>query len=428
MNTLRLLKLLVTAFFVVALAMGSAIAKDKKENPFPNATRKEPKAATSTVYEKIKKGYDALDAGEDEDAKAQFQAVLDHKRSTPYEKGLAYQGLAQLAYNADDVDGAIKLDQQAIELDSLDNVSHFGLIYQVAQLNLMQENYQGTLDAIEKWNKLSGQESADSLAVKGNALYRLERFPEAAEAIKKAIALSPEPNDTWYQILIASYYDAEKYDEAGKVGEEILAKDPNNKKLILQLASIYLEQEQNDKALTMLESAYSRGLLTEHDEIRQLYQMYNFLEKPQQAAQVINDGLAKGVLKPDLETYKGLGDSYALAADAAADESPERKAMFAKAIEAWGKAAPFAKDGEIDFQRGQLLIQETDQLAEGKKAMEAAIAKGGLKREGEAYILLGNAEMELGNLKAAIAAFQKARNYPSTKQMAESWLKSAQQR
>jgi tetratricopeptide (TPR) repeat protein len=216
--------------------------------------------------------------------------------------------------------------------------------------------------------------------------------------------------------------------EAGKVGEEILAKDPNNKQLIMQMASIYLEQEQTQKALEMLESANARGLLTDAKEMRQLYQMYNYAEQPEKAAAVIKAAVAKGTLKEDFETYKGLAESYALAADAAPDESAKRKEMFTEAVAAYGKAAQYATDGEMDFQRGQLMIQETENLAEGKKAMEAAIAKGGLKREGEAYVLLGNAEFELGNTQGAIAAFTKAKNYPSTKSMAEQWLKSVQQR
>jgi len=46
----------------------------------------------------------------------------------------------------------------------------------------------------------------------------------------------------------------------------------------------------------------------------------------------------------------------------------------------------------------------------------------GTKHPGEAYVLLGNAEQQLGNDDAAAAAYQKAATYPNTKKMAESWL------
>ena len=93
-------------------------------------------------------------------------------------KDIVDQLKAQIAYNNDDVKGAIALNQQAIDADALDNASHFALIYQLAQLNLMEENYEGTLAAVQKWEEATGSKTADSLAVKGNALYRLERFDD----------------------------------------------------------------------------------------------------------------------------------------------------------------------------------------------------------------------------------------------------------
>jgi tetratricopeptide (TPR) repeat protein len=428
-NAIRLLHWFLVALVVFSIGAGTAYAaREKKDNPYPNATRKEPRADQSSMYTKVVKANEYVAEGEMDKAAPILDDVVAGKRTTNYEKALAYQLQAQIAYEKDDIAGAIRLNQQAIDLDALDNASHFALIYQIGQLNLMEENYEGTLNAIDTWQKQTGAQTADSLAVKGNALYRLERYDEAAVAMKQAIAANDKPNNTWYQILIASYYENEKFAEASAVGEEILAKDPDNKQLIMQLASIYLENQQEAKALAMLESAYKRGLMKEASEVRQLYQMYNYLQKPEQAAQIITEGLAAGTLKPDFETYKGLAESYALAADSAEAETPQRKALFTKAIDAYGKAAPLAPDGEMEFQRGQLMIQETEQLAEGKAAMTAAIAKGGIKREGEAYVLLGNAEYELGNTQAAIAAFTKAKAYPSTKSMAEQWLKSAQQK
>lgn len=38
-------------------------------------------------------------------------------------------------------------------------------------------------------------------------------------------------------------------------------------------------------------------------------------------------------------------------------------------------------------------------------------------------MLLGNAENELGNKAAAVAAMEKAQGYPETKEMAGTWLK-----
>ena len=53
-----------------------------------------------------------------------------------------------------------------------------------------------------------------------------------------------------------------------------------------------------------------------------------------------------------------------------------------------------------------------------------AIAKG-VRRPGDAYIVLGGVELELDNRNAAIAAYREAAKYPETENNARTWLKSA---
>jgi tetratricopeptide (TPR) repeat protein len=431
MKTFRsVARALLLALVAVALAQPALAQRDKKKpNPYPNATREEPAQLDldERTGKKINEAYDALDAGEMEKVEAAMQEVLA-KKPSKYEAALAYQGLAQVHYDRDEIDQAIAMNQKAIDTNGLDNTSHFNLIYQIAQMNLMEERYDAALAAVDQWFKLSGAtDKADAWALRGNALYRLERFPEAAEAMRKAIALSPKPSDSYYQILIASYYDAEKYPEAAKAAEEILAKDPTHKSTLQMLSSIYLELEQTDKALALLEGAYQKGILSEEKDLKQLYQLYNFSEKPDQAARVITEGMAKGILKPSADTSKGLGDAYALQAEPLAEESAERKALLQKAADAYGEAAKLSpEDGELDMQRGHLL-SDLERWADARAALNTAIAKPNLKRRGEALILLGQAEDALGNEQAAIAAFEKAKAFPSTKSMAESWLKSVRQ-
>jgi len=212
---------------LITLAAGDALAQrgKKEENEFPNATRAEPRSlkVSEGNSKKINEAYDLLDQGEDEKAREVLQSILDNPRSSPYEKALCLQGLAQVLYNQDDIAGAVETNEKALALDSLDNKSHFNLVYQVAQMNLMDERYDAALAAVERWIALTGKETAEAMALKGNALYRLERFPEASAAMSKAIALSPEPSDTWQQLLVASYYDAENFTGSVAAAEAALA-------------------------------------------------------------------------------------------------------------------------------------------------------------------------------------------------------------
>ena len=65
-----------------------------------------------------------------------------------------------------------------------------------------------------------------------------------------------------------------------------------------------------------------------------------------------------------------------------------------------------------------------DRGAEAKVALERAIKKGGLRQEGEAYVILGDVESYSDNEAAALAAWQKAQAFPSTKAMADQRIKA----
>lgn len=417
-------------FAAFVLAFGAVTSADaqnrgREEKPYPNATREEPRTDIARGNAtKVNKAYEHIGEGELDKAQALLEEIRTGSRATPYEKAISSVGLANVAWELDDPARAIELNKEALATNALNNEAHFNAMLSIAQMALMDEQYELALTYIDQWLAESGNRTGEAIAVRGNALYRLERYPEAVAAMKEAIGLATEPNESWNQLLLGSLIEGEMYEEAAQVATERLAKEPTNKNLARQLAGIYLDLDRNDEAIAVMEQARERGLLTEEADLRQLYQMYNFTDRPAKASAVITEGLAAGILKEDEQTLKGLGDSYALAAESAADESAEQKDLWAKAADAYGRAAAFSSKGELDFQRGHMLY-ELERFAESKESMSNALRKGGLSREGEAWILLGNAELEMGNRSAAIAAYEKARAFPSTKTMAETWLKSA---
>ncbi len=430
MSTRLPISRLLTLVAAFVLALGAVTSVDARnrggaQKAYPNAAREEPRTQISRGNAtKVNKASDYIGRGELEKAQALFEEIRSAPRATPYEKAIASVGLANVYWEMDDPARAIELNKEALASNALNNEAHFNAMLAVAQMALMDEQYELALTSIDQWLAESGNRTGDALAVRGNALYRLERYPEAVASIKEAISLEAEPNESWYPLLLGSLVEAEMYEEAAQIASERLAKDPNNKNLSRQLAGIYLDLDRHADAIAVMEQAKQRGLLTEESDLRQLYQMYNFVGQPAKASVVIIEGLAAGILKEDEQTLKGLADSYALAAEAAVDESAEQKNLWAKAADAYGRAAALSSKGEHDFQRGHLLY-ELERFAESKESMRTALRKGGLSREGEAWILLGNAELELGDRRAAIAAYEKARAFPSTKKMAETWLKSA---
>lgn len=405
------------ALLSLLIALPAAAARkekpaEKAEPMFPKATRAEPSIKPSSrVLSKLNK---MIELSHEDDVDKTFKAaeeVLNHKSSGAYERAMAAQVMAIGWLDRDDYPKAIEAFERAISENGLPNDSHLQIMFQIAQLHVAEENYETALQWMDRFLAESGSDKPEHQVIRGNALYRMERYPEAIATLKGAIDASSEPQDGWYQMLMACYFETEQLEEAASVAETLLAKKPDDLALIRNLASIYINADLNDKAVAVLENAKAKGLLTEERDYRQLYQIYHYAEREAEAIATIEEGLASGALPPSLETYRALGE-----ANYFAERIPQ-------AIEAYQKAVPFAENGEIALNLARVLTEE-DRWAEAKTAVNEALAKG-VKRPGDAYIILGAVEFGLNNRDAAIAAYKEAAKYPETETMAKTWLRSA---
>ena len=207
-------------------------------------------------------------------------------------------------------------------------------------------------------------------------LYRLKRYPEAATSLKQAIAASPQPHADWMQLLMGAYLDTNQPAEAARLADELIAKNPNDKSLQMNLASVYIGAGNDSKAVAILEKLRAAGQLTDEKDYRNLYALYfNLPGKEKEAIGVINDGMQKGVLKPDYQTYAALAQGYYFSRQPAL------------AIEAYKKAAPMAPDGEVYLNLAKALSNE-GRKAEARQAAQQALDKG-VKNPAEARKLIG---------------------------------------
>lgn len=342
----------------------------KSENLYPNATREEPKAkGAAKLQTKLQKLVEVYNKDDFAKTRAQADELLANPAATDYDKAVASQLASQAAYNLDDIPGTIAYLKQAVQLNALDNNSHYQLMYMLAGLQLQEDQLADGIATLDRYFAETKSQKPEELALKGQALYQQEKYAEAIPLLKQAIESSPEPKDNWQQLLMASYAEAGQAGEATQMAEKIAAKTPGDKKAQMNLASVYLQADKYDQAAAILEKLRSSGQMTDEKEYRQLYTTYaNMDGKEKEVIAVINDGMQKGVLKPDQQTYLALAQSYYYS-----DQIPP-------AIEAWQKAAPLSKDGETYLNLAKVLWQE-DRIPEAKQAAKSALEKGVKKPE-----------------------------------------------
>jgi len=343
---------------------------EKQEVMYPDATREEPKAkGAAKVQAKLQKLVDVYRKDDFAATRTQADELLANSAASDYDKAVAAQLGSQAAYNLDDTPATIAYLKQALQLNALDNNNHYQLMYMLAQVQLQEDQYTEGLATLDRYLTETKSKKPEDLALKGQGLYQAERYAEAIPALKQAIETSPEPKDNWQQLLMASYAETGKSGDAIQMAEKIAAKTPTDKKAQMNLAAVYLQADKFEQAAAILEKLRAGGLMTDEKDYRQLYTTYaNMDGKEKEVIAVINDGMQKGILKPDQQTYLALAQSYYYS-----DQIPP-------AIEAWQKAAPLSKDGETYLNLAKVLWQE-DRIPEAKQAAKSALEKGIKKPE-----------------------------------------------
>lgn len=406
-----------SAILLLAGASTGVLAKSHQDSRYPHATRKEPRNDLRSNHEQqqLKAGLDAHNAGDDDKAKELLKKVLDTSKSK-YAQGFALEVLANIDFNAQDFKGAIDYYKKLLELNSLPNDSHFDSMYNMVIAYFNSGDYKGALDELKVWREQGKRESADSYALEGNIYYRQEKYADAIAAIKKAQSLTDKPKESWNSVLMASYAATGKGNEAASLIDKQLAKNPKDKKLAHNALVIYMQSNETDKAIALLDREQKEGMITDEGDYISSTKFYaSFSQNTGKAdlalkgAALLQHGFDTGAVKATADNYKLLGDSYMIG-----DEQ-------SKALAAYNKASPLASNGDIDFLRAEVLGAQ--QNWKESKAVLAKAIKRGVTHKGKAYLLLGKLNIALHDHKAARAAFLQAEKDPDTRSEAREQMK-----
>lgn len=330
---------------------------------YPQATRKDPGLrASSRLSTDLNKVSDAQQEGDLAAAEAAAQKVLSNDRANAYERAITMRLLADLLI---DVDNARAKDymQQVIAADGLGNNEHYGTMLALAQLELMEDDFTGALVTLDRMLAETKTDKPELHVLRGNALYRLERYDEAIDTLAPVVKAHPERAD-WTQLLMASYSEGGRPAEAAALAEQIAKATPGDKRALINLASVYLQADDYPNAIKVYEQLRASGELTDEREYRNLAALYlNTDGGESNAIGVINEGLEKGVMAPDHKTYSSLAQAYYFS-----DQND-------KAIEAYQKAAPLDEDGSTYLNLAKVLFNE-GRGAESRAAAQKALDKG----------------------------------------------------
>lgn len=378
---------------------------------FPNATRQEPsiKPAQRTQRQ-LKRMFDlSQEDGKDAETEEAAKALLAASGIGIYETSIANQILAQIELERDNYPGAIAYFQAALDAGGIKNNQYYQILQNIGQLQFQDELYADAAATFTRWLEETRSETAQIYALRGNCHYRLEQYEQAVEDLRKATALSEKSDNSVAQMLMASLFELGRASEAAEIASTLLQRDPRNVSLIRNLAAIYVNADLIANAIETMEAGIANGVLVEERDFVELSKMYRYAEQDLKAAELLAKAVEEGKVQPSLEIFRGLGEAYYFSEN------------IEKAADAFGKADEFASDGEMAMNHARALA-ELERWPATKAAINRAISKG-VRRPGDAYVILGAAEFGLNNQPAALAAYREAAKYPETKAMAETYLR-----
>ena len=341
-----------------------AAEKTEVVKEYPAATRKEPELrASPRIGPQINKVSEAQQAGDLAAAEAAAKAILDNDKANAYERAITLRLVADLLIN-DDNARAADLLRQTLELDGLANNEHYGTMLALSQVQLVEEDYTGALATLDRLVSETRTDKADVQVMRGNALYRLERYDEAIAALEPVVKGNAQARPEWTQLLMASYADAGRAGEAATLAEQVASKAPGDKRAQLNLANVYVQADDHAKAIEVYERLRQAGQLDQDRDYSNLAALYLNTENGEpKAVAVLTEGLDKGILKGDYRTYASLAQAYYFSD------------QYEKAIEFYGKAAPLDDDGSTYLNLAKALSNE-GRDAESKSAAQKALDKG----------------------------------------------------
>lgn len=348
---------------------------------YPKATRVAPKQAGEPKLSKQLGALFELQTKNDSEDQmiAKAEEILADARANAFDKSSAayLAGGAWQSKQTKDYSNTIKYYKQALEFNGLHNNLHYQAMLQVAQMLDAENKHDEALTTVDRFLTETQSEDERAIAIKNQILLGMGK-PELAVAFL----------------------------------EKQAAAKPTDKKLQMNLASLYQEAGQEAKALAILDRLRKDGMFTAGSDYDIAWRLLaNSNDRQKEAVGMIEEGMQKGILTPGHDVYAYLGQTYY--ADGETD----------KAIAAWIKGAPLSKNG-VSFLNLAKAQQDKERYAEAKAAAQQALAKG-VTKPGEAWQVIAMSEVGSGNKAGAMAAYREAAKYPETKKWAESELRQA---
>jgi len=400
------------AVLFASLSLLTASVPLLAQEPAKERETKQTVAMSQAVYEKLTEVQEMVEAKNYAGADGILREMRANEKLSDYERAQIWNLTGYSAYLQEKYKEAIDAYEQVLRQPDLPEALQQTTLKTMAQLQFTVEDYTTALATVRRLMAVVPEPSADIFMLEGQALFQLNRYEEALKPIKTAVDMFRDqgqvPKENWLLLLRVIYFEMKDYDNMLEVVKELVQHYPKDT-YILTLAGVYSELGDTKKQLALTEVLYEKGLLNTNGHITNLANLYLLHGLPYKAAEVLEKGMEAKIVEENDRNLRLMSQAWYQARE------------DLKAIPPMARAAKMTNDGELYVRLAQAHIN-LEQWNEAVEAVNSALSSGGLKRTDQAYIMLGMAFFNQKKLTQARDAFQKAARDQRSAKAGEQWL------
>jgi tetratricopeptide (TPR) repeat protein len=390
------------------LACGSATAQKEGQ---PEQRTKEAQAVSKEVYDKIQQAQEDVDAKNYDSALRKLNALRAGKL-TEYELSNVLNHIGFVYYHMDEFGRAISAFKELLRIPSLEEQTRKQTIYTLAQLSAAEEQYTQALSYLDQWFTLETNPPPEAYILLAQNLYQAERYQDMVRPIETALEIARKREvpikEDWYVLLNFAYSRQENFAKVRDI-QKILLQNWPKKHYWFQLAGSYMELNEERNLIAAYDALRTQGSLTTESELVTMAQLYMQHEVPYKAAKLLESEMEKGRLEKNDKNYRLLSQAWSLAME---DE---------KAIPALQQAARLSNDGELYVRLANAHLN-LGQYRECAEAAREGLNASGVKNADHAQISLGMCLYYLKQYDDAIASFRVAARTERSRKVSRQWI------
>ncbi len=320
---------------------------------------------TSSTYKKLERAQKELQSSQYQSTIDMLLPVIQKSKKDSLDRAMSWQLIGHAYASQNYYPKAIEAYENALAQNSLHDSLKKSVIVNLGQLYMAEKKYQQGITLLERLiisDKTENNNNSNIHILIANGYYELNQFKVAVPHVKKAIALSKKPEETWHQLLLSLYFELKQFDNSAKQLEKMTLLFPDKKLYWKQLSSIYIQIKQENKALKTLQLAWQKDLLIEEQDIIDLSNLYALQELPFEAATVLQHGLESSIVVSSFKQWDRLSRLYLLA--------KEQK----RAILTMEKAITFSNNGDDHLTLARIYMAD-EQWKKAQEILEIALTK-----------------------------------------------------